>query len=61
MKQNEFNAKLIAAGCSIIRHGSRHDIWYSPITGKMWPLPRHQSKEIPIGTLNKAKKELGID
>lgn len=41
------------------RHGSNHDIWYSPITGKKFEIPRH-SKEIPTGTCNSILKSAGI-
>lgn len=60
MKQKEFCAELLAAGCRLIRHGAKHDIWYSPITGKKWAIPRHGSKELASGTERKARKELGI-
>ena len=44
---------------SILRNGSRHDIWYSDITGKQFSVPRHKA-EIPIGTLNNILKDAGI-
>lgn len=50
MKYSKLISELIDAGCYLIRHGSRHDIWYSPITNKMFPIPRHDSKEVPNGT-----------
>ena len=58
MKTNELIKRLSQAGCWIIRPGARHDIWYSPITGKQAPVPRHGAKEIPKGTLRRIEKEL---
>ncbi|MDY3215864.1 MAG: type II toxin-antitoxin system HicA family toxin [Sodaliphilus sp.] len=58
MKYSELFKRLKRAGCSIVRHGARHDIWYSPITVKQLPVPRHGSKEIPPGTLKNIEKEL---
>lgn len=43
-----------------IQHGKRHDIYYSPITGKKFPVPRH-AKEIASGTLKSIKKDAGLD
>lgn len=58
MRYHELIRRLRRAGCSIDRHGTRHDIWYSPITGNKAPVPRHGSKEIPSGTLKSIEKEL---
>ena len=41
------------------RHGANHDIWYSPITGELFPDPRHGGKEVPWGLERKARKVLG--
>lgn len=58
MKQKELLKLLTEAGCLVVRHGSRHDIWYSPVTGKTRPVPRHGSKEVPTGLLLSLKKDL---
>ncbi len=58
MRYHELIRRLRRAGCTIDRHGTRHDIWYSPITGKKAPVPRHGRKEIPPGTLKSIEKEL---
>lgn len=60
MKQKKFYAELLAAGCRIVRHGANHDIWYSPITGNQWAIPRHGSHEVPTDTERKARKMLGV-
>ena len=46
--------------CHIMRHGSKHDIWYSRITKKQFPVPRHKS-EVPIGTMKSILKDAGIN
>lgn len=58
MTHNDLFKRLKRAGCSIIRHGARHDIWYSPVTGKSRPMPRHGAKEVPTGLLKSIEKEL---
>ncbi len=58
MKCNELTKMLEKAKCYVARHGKRHDIWYSPITDKTMPVPRHGSQEIPKGTANNIIKVL---
>ena len=58
MKYNEFVRRLKAAGCSLVRHGGGHDVWYSPITGKTRVVPRHGSKEVPKRLLKSLTKDL---
>lgn len=60
MKTKDFIKQLIEAGCELVRNGSRHDIWYSPITDKKFQVPRHGSKEIPSGTESKIRKDSGV-
>lgn len=60
MKTSELTKELKEIGCYIIRHGSNHDIWYSPITDKQFPVPRHPSQDVKKGTLNKIKKDVGL-
>lgn len=60
MKINELVKILKAGGCYIIRHGSNHDIWYSPKTGKKIQVGRHGSKEIATGTAEKIMKDAGL-
>ena len=59
MKTQELLKLLKKNDCSVLRNGSRHDIWYSNITGKQFSVPRHEA-EIPTGTLNNILKEAGI-
>lgn len=51
MKTNELLKLLKKNGCSLIRHGSNHDIWYSSVTGKQFAVPRHKKEikpELPL-------------
>ncbi|HOD39865.1 MAG TPA: type II toxin-antitoxin system HicA family toxin [Candidatus Wallbacteria bacterium] len=41
MKRKDLVKKLDEAGCILIRHGSRHDLYKNPVTDKMQPVPRH--------------------
>ena len=59
MKTQELLKLLKKHNCHILRNGSRHDIWYSPATGKQFTIPRHKA-EIPVGTLNNILRDAGI-
>lgn len=41
MKRKDLIKKLEEAGCVLIRHGSRHDLYKNPADDKMQPVPRH--------------------
>ena len=41
MKRKQLVKKITGAGCILIRHGSRHDLYGNPKTGKKQPVPRH--------------------
>ncbi|MCD8290601.1 MAG: type II toxin-antitoxin system HicA family toxin [Prevotella sp.] len=60
MKHNQLVDLLTKAGCYVIKHGKKHDIWYSPKTQKQIAVPRHGSKEVarPLET-EILKKMLG--
>ena len=47
-------------GCTFIRNGGRHDIYFSPITGKQFPVGRHNKEEVPNGTLQNILKCSGL-
>lgn len=55
MKTSELLKLLREHGCTLVEHGGRHDKFYSPITGKTFPVWRHK-KEIPTGTVQKILK-----
>lgn len=59
MKLQELTKLLKKSKCKLLRNGSRHDIWYSEITGKQFTVPRHKA-EIPTGTLNNILKDAGL-
>lgn len=42
MKHRDLIDKLNAAGCHLLRHGAKHDIYHNPKTGKSQPVPRHK-------------------
>ena len=60
MKNSELTKTLKKKGCTLIRHGSNRDIWFSPITNKQFAVPRHKD-EIKTGTAKAILKEAGIE
>ena len=42
MKRRDLVAELERAGCVILRHGAKHDIYHNPASGKSEPVPRHR-------------------
>ncbi|NBK93309.1 type II toxin-antitoxin system HicA family toxin [bacterium 1XD21-13] len=59
MKTQELIKLLKKNKCYIIRNGGKHNIWYSRLTQKQFPVPRHKA-EIPPGTLNNILKDAGL-
>ena len=41
VKRRELIRQLERAGCILVRHGARHDIYRNPATGQQQPVPRH--------------------
>ena len=60
VKYSELHKKLQSSGCYIKREGKRHPLWYSPITGQLFPTSRHLNQEVKKGTLQKIIKQSGI-
>ncbi|MCI8604451.1 MAG: type II toxin-antitoxin system HicA family toxin [Ruminiclostridium sp.] len=60
MTFGELKRLLKKNGCYLDREGSRHEVWYSPITGKRFQVGRHSSEEVATGTLKNIKKDAGI-
>ncbi len=60
MTYGELKRLLKKNGCIIIREGSNHEIWYSPITNEQFPIGRHTKEEVPKGTLQSIKKAAGL-
>lgn len=59
MKTSELEKLLKKNHSSLVRYGSRHNVWYSELTGKQFTVPRHKG-EIPTGTVNNILKDAGI-
>ena len=57
MKKSELIKRLCDAGCVLSRHGSGHDKWINPKTGKSEWVPRHAG-EVPTGLALKILKKL---
>ncbi|NLV59163.1 MAG: type II toxin-antitoxin system HicA family toxin [Clostridiales bacterium] len=60
MRVSEMKRMLRSAKCIISREGANHEMWYSPITGKHFPVPRHNSQELMRGTAEKIMKDAGL-
>jgi predicted RNA binding protein YcfA (HicA-like mRNA interferase family) len=58
MKRGQFVRELVAEGCYLKRHGSRHDIYANPQTGKQALVPRHP--EIKETLCKLIRQQLGI-
>jgi len=56
MKRKELIKRITSAGCVLVRHGVRHDLYRNPKTGKKQPIPRHN--EIDENLANHILKEL---
>lgn len=60
MKKSELLKIFGKNKIEFVQHGKRHDIYYSPITNKKFPIPRYAT-EIATGTLKSIKKEAGLE
>lgn len=60
MKTSELKRKLRKAKCRKASEGTRHEIWYSPITGSRFTVPRHDSQEMNTKTAEKILKQAGL-
>ena len=59
MKISELLKRLREKNCQMVRHGSNHDIWESPVTGRRFSVPRHKT-EVKTGTAEKILKDAGL-
>lgn len=60
MKSADLIKELRAAGCEPARQtGGSHQIWWSPHTGKTFPVP-HPKKDLPIGTVRSIRNMAGM-
>ena len=61
MKYSELEKVLKENGCYPHHEGKRHSMWYSPITGKQFPVGRHKSEDVKQGTLKSILKSAGLE
>ena len=59
MKTGELLKLLAKNNISLKRRGKKHDIYYSPLTNKSFPVPRHKT-EIKDGTLDSILTDAGL-
>ncbi len=60
MKVSELKRLLKSYGCYELASGKEHDVWFSPLNQARVRVPRHQSQEVPVGTLRSILKQVGI-
>ena len=48
MKRQELVQQIEKNGCTLIRHGGRHDWYQNPKTGVCQPVPRHREIKEPL-------------
>jgi mRNA interferase HicA len=58
VKRHELIRELQKAGCSLKRHGKRHDIYLNPKNGRKAPIPRHT--EIKNSLCELIRRQLGL-
>ncbi len=56
----ELKREFKNAGCRLIREGSNHERWYSPITNEEFEMSRHNSEEVKPGTESALRKKAGV-
>jgi len=60
MTFGEFKRGLSKDGCRFHHQGGRHEMWENPKTGAIFPVGRHNSKEIKKGTAEAIRKAAGL-
>jgi len=48
-------------GCYLHHQGASHEMWENTKTGKQFPVGRHDTQEVPKGTLNSIKDAAGLE
>jgi len=51
---------LKKAGCTVYKEGANHTLWYSPLTGKIFPVGRHKTEDVRTGTLKSIMRDAGL-
>jgi len=60
MKYSELKKILTKSRCYKQSEGSRHENWFSPTTGKIFQVGRHNAADVKKGTLNRILQDAGI-
>jgi predicted RNA binding protein YcfA (HicA-like mRNA interferase family) len=60
MKTSEFIRQIKKQGVKFLSHGANHDWYINPKNNKVSQIPRHNSKELATGVMNKILKDLGL-
>lgn len=60
MKGSELKRLLRKSKCKKVGEYDGHERWYSPISGKEFPVTRHDSQEVAVGTVNRILKDAGL-
>jgi predicted RNA binding protein YcfA (HicA-like mRNA interferase family) len=60
VKYSELKKLLKQHGCFKQSEGARHENWFSPATGKIFQMGRHDSQDVKKGIFNKILKDAGI-
>lgn len=60
MKYSELEKHLRVIGCTVYKEGANHTLWYSPVTGKIFPVGRHKTEDVRPGTLKSIKRDAGL-
>jgi len=58
VKRHDLIRQLVAEGCYLKRHGTKHDIYINPKNKRSAPVPRHS--EIKESLCELIRKQLGI-
>jgi mRNA interferase HicA len=58
MKRQALVRELEAAGCVLLRHGKRHDLYRNTSNGRQAPVPRH--REIADTLCAIIRRQLGL-
>lgn len=60
LKYSELKKELRKQGCRLHHEGGNHEMWFSPKTGKFFPVSRHNTEDVPRGTLNSIEQAAGL-
>ena len=60
VKYSELEKELRRIKCTVYWQGANHTIWYSPVTGKLFPVARHRTEDVPAGTLKSIMRDAGL-